>query len=271
MHRIILEASLYKENAFVTLTYDEAHLPENGSLVPRDPQLFLKKLRKAYEPHKLRYFLVGEYGDETHRPHYHLALFGYPTCQKGITSYRRGSCCTVCDGVRAAWSSNGAALGNIYLGGLTAESAGYVAGYVTKKLTKKDDDRLNGRHPEFARMSLRPGIGADMMDEVASVLLQYPTEELEDVPGVLRHGSRLLPLGRYLKGRLRERIGRPKNAPQIVLEKQKEELRPLHEIAYATAPTGSKAFLFKSMVIDAGEGQRIRTEAKHKNRRKKHL
>ncbi|AZL83000.1 replication initiator protein [Apis mellifera associated microvirus 42] len=259
MHRIILEASQYEENAFVTLTYSDEFLPEGGTLVPQHVQLFLKRLRKSWEPRRLRFFAVGEYGDQTNRPHYHLALFGYPTCRKGLTHVRPGrGCCAVCDGVQSVWSSGNKPMGNVYLGGLSKDSAGYVAGYVTKKLTAKDDERLGGRHPEFARMSTRPGLGCGMMDEVASTLLEYPLN-LEDVPGVLEYGKgHYLPLGRYLKEQLRLRYGREKKAPESVIQKAEEKLRPLREIAYTTAPPGSKAFMFKNLIIDAGEGKRIR-------------
>lgn len=63
---------------FVTLTYDDANLPKDG-VNKRDIQLFLKRLRKLYsflESNKLKYFCVSEYGPSTHRPHYHLILFG---------------------------------------------------------------------------------------------------------------------------------------------------------------------------------------------------
>ena len=42
------EASLYEENSFVTLTYSTERLPPRGSLVHRDFQLFMKRLRKRY-------------------------------------------------------------------------------------------------------------------------------------------------------------------------------------------------------------------------------
>lgn len=64
---------------FVTLTYDDTNLPNDG-VCKRDIQLFLKRLRKYYssfESNKLKYFCVSEYGPKTHRAHYHLILFGF--------------------------------------------------------------------------------------------------------------------------------------------------------------------------------------------------
>jgi len=273
MHRIVLESTLHSDNAFVTLTYSDEFLPDNGSLEPRHLQLFLKRLRKKFEPHKLRFFAVGEYGEITERPHYHAALFGYPTCKEGSTRRNRNGaivCCDICRGVQSVWGSGDKPMGNIHLGSITPESAAYVCGYVTKKLTKEGDERLEGRKPEFARMSLRPGIGADIMDDVASTILEHKLDEkLDDVPNTLRHGSRILPLGRYLKNRLRERIGREKKAPEKIIEQAKEKLRPLREAAKTIAPTGSKEWLFKSLIIDSGEGKRIQAAARHREKERK--
>lgn len=137
------------------------------------------------------------------------------------------SCCPSCDLVVGTWK-----FGNIFIGDLNAKSAQYIAGYTVKKMTAKDDLRLDGRYPEFARMSLRPGIGANFMDEVASALLAYGEEELDDVPGVLRHGMKMMPLGRYLRKRLRARIGREVTSPDAVAKKMEEALQPLRTFAF---------------------------------------
>lgn len=207
-HRLILEQKDHAKSTFVTLTYDDQKY-SGSTLVPEHLQLWLKKIRKAVHPEKLRYFAVGEYGDQSQRPHYHLALFGYGNCLRGQTR-KAARCCQQCDLIADTWG-----FGHIYLGQLTTESAQYVAGYVTKKMTLKNDPRLQGRHPEFSRMSLRPGIGAGAADEIASTMLSHNLETSPaDVPTSLRHGSRQLPLGRYLRRRLRLRIGRPENAPR---------------------------------------------------------
>lgn len=231
-HRIMLEASLRTENAFVTLTYSDENLRMTSqqlpTLDPKDFQDWLKRFRAAISPLKVRFYGVGEYGDETQRPHYHVALFGYPPCRYGNSRYRHyTNCCDNCDRIRDTWGK-----GNIFVGTLETESAQYVAGYVTKKMTAKDDERLLGRHPEFARMSLRPGIGADFMHDVASVVLDLNLVEKEgDVPSSLRHGKRVLPLGRYLTKKLRKLVGQDEKAPQATLDKIAEEMRPLREAA----------------------------------------
>lgn len=266
-NRITLEAAQYKDNTFCTLTYADEHLPEEGSLDPLALTLFIKRLRKWYEKNyqrKIRYYGVGEYGDSSNRPHYHLALFGFPNCERGRTvSRRNGRCCTYCDTVSALWGK-----GRVELASLEPGSASYVAGYVTKKLTKPDDPRLEGRHPEFARMSLRPGIGAGMTDEIASTLMELGVE-YDDVPEVTQEGKKKYPLGRYLRQQLRLRVGRDKKTPQSVLDEIDKQMQPLREIAEANSARGHKSFYLKQLIIEKGEGKRQRLEGRYNRGRKR--
>lgn len=256
--RIMLEAGQYSDNTFVTLSYSDDMLPHDGSVVPKHLQDWLKRLRRVWEPNKLRFFAVGEYGDSSLRPHYHAALFNFPNCVHGQSSYsvRRDKCCTYCDIVASTWGK-----GNIFLGTLEPSSAGYVAGYVTKKLTNAGDPRLEGRHPEFARMSLRPGIGGDACWEIADVVLKYDTvEKAGDVPSVLRHSGKQFPLGRYLVQRVRVMSGVSKNAPQIVVDKIDAEMLPLREAAKADNENPS----LKSRVLELNSGRVAGFEARQR-------
>lgn len=200
----MLEASQHADSSFVTLTYSPEKYPSNGSLDPEDTRLFLMRLRKAIYPKKIRYFLVGEYGDHTQRPHYHLALFGLGENSTEI--------------IRKSWG-----LGHVLVGSLTKDSAQYVSGYVTKKMTSKDDPRLDGRHPEYARMSLKPGLGAGAMKTVAHALYtDFGADYIlttGDVPMELKHGPKSRPLGRYLRSKLRGAYGfKDTKTPQKVLQ-----------------------------------------------------
>lgn len=212
-HRMLLESCKHTHCSFVTLTYDEKTLPPGSSLAPKHTQKFFKRLRKAISPQKIRYYLVGEYGDHTWRPHYHLALFGLGIEHTEI--------------INKCWG-----LGYTMVGDLTLASAQYVAGYVTKKLTTVKQDykgQLKGRHPEFARMSRRPGIGATCVDEIANVLTSThgPTILINnrDVPRNLQHGASSMPLGRYLCGLLRKKVGNPDIIAQENKVKYAEEMR----------------------------------------------
>lgn len=279
-HRIMLEATQHADSCFVTLTYrDESLRMSSGALLTLDDCLqgrsaslqplelrdFLKRLRKAMQPQRIRFYAVGEYGDTSWRPHYHVALFGVPGCVRGRTHRRQGmgrvqwaTCCEVCKLVGDKWGH-----GDIEVGRLEPQSAGYLAGYVTKKMTKADDVRLEGRHPEFARMSLKPGIGFSAMHEVASQLMVYRLEgRLVDVPGQLRHGSKLLPLGRYLQRSLRRMVGHDEATPVEVLEQYEAEMSDVQEAAFDSSQSFAKA------IVEANEQRRLRLYGRENLRRK---
>lgn len=244
----MLESLLHECSSFGTLSYDDTTLPKNlagdATLSSEDARNWIKRFRRAIEPAKVRYYLVGEYGDASWRPHYHVALFGYAGCEWGSTRAKE-KCCRQCDTVRSTWGN-----GHIHLGELNVQSAAYIAGYVTKKLTNRADGRLNGRNPEFARMSLKPGIGGDAMWDVASTILAFGLDEKGDVPAQLRHGPKLMPLGRYLRRRLRTYVGKDASAPQETLDEAKAELSPLWE---STEGIVNRGALFKTLAVNANE------------------
>lgn len=205
--RMFYESTLHQQNCFVTLTYSDESLPSCGTLVPDHLKAWLKRLRRRLEPRTFKFFAVGEYGDETHRPHYHACLFGVGELDAGV--------------IDATWGH-----------GLTATfefnefTAQYTAGYVIKKLTKPDDSRLHGRHPEFSRQSNRPGLGARAMAVLADQLHHVAGLDhiirTGDVPTHLVIGKRKIPIGRYLRQKLREEMGMPKHVQE---ETQKDRIK----------------------------------------------
>lgn len=211
--RLQLEASKHRLAAFVTLTYDPEHHPADGSLQPKDLTNWLKRLRQAIHPRRLRYYAVGEYGDLTWRPHYHAVLFGVSPLETDL--------------FRSTWQQ-----GHVLALPLTPQSCSYVAGYVTKKMTSKDDTRLQGRVPEFARMSLRPGIGAHSMDDVANAINTPQgaalVARLGDVPTTLQCGRSSMPLGRYLSNRLRQVYGQ--TIPACETPAARARAQQMHEL-----------------------------------------
>lgn len=169
--RLMHEAQLHEKNSFITLTYDDAHVPSNGSLQVEDFQLFMKRLRKRSSG-PIRFFHCGEYGETTGRPHYHACIFGedfsddrqlYKTSPRGDRLYN------------SAHLSHVWGLGHAVIGDLTFESAAYVARYVLKKITgDKADEHYQGRKPEYVTMSRRPGIGARWYERFAGDV--YPAD-----------------------------------------------------------------------------------------------
>jgi len=133
---------------FVTLTYDDEHLPDDQQVNKRDFQLFMKRLRKAISPVKVRFFSCGEYGGKRNRPHYHVILFGwFPPDLYKVSKDRFGS-----DMLCRIWKN-----GFVSVGEVTIDSAKYCAKYLAKS-----DPRIHEVRP-FTNMSRRPGIGASVV------------------------------------------------------------------------------------------------------------
>lgn len=249
-----MESAKHAGSCFVTLTYNQEAIPSGATLVPKDSQDWLKRLRLAIEPVRVRYYLVGEYGDESDRPHYHAALFGLSDVDAGGVDGTGGV-------VQSTWK-----MGHTYVGELTKESAAYIGGYVTKKMTRKDDGRLNGRYPEFARMSLRPGIGAPAIADVARVCRdgygRVEVDALLDVPSSLLYGRARMPLGRYLRRVLRKELGRAPDAPFESYKKYALEMRVLLEDYAKTSRSPSKSL--GGLYIDMNRQKCLNLEAKAK-------
>lgn len=261
---------------FVTLTYSDSALPwttSDGTGVPTlDPQavqLFQKRLLKSAKSMfgwKQRFFLVGEYGDRTWRPHYHAALFGFPRCRRGDTArsltgrYLWQDCCEVCRLVGAAWNSP-EPTGDVGIGTLDSARAKYLGGYVTKKMTKKEDPRLDGRFPEFSRQSRggavkgSVGIGAPVVAELAQSFSRYHDATTTDVVGHLTGaGGKKRPLGRYLRNKFREAVGTTEEVKNsAAYQAWCEQMLPLQEAATkdVEAITLRAQVIKNSLAIDA--------------------
>lgn len=149
----------------MTLTYEDHQLPENHSLNLRDTQLFLKRLREQHSrtnKNPVRFFLCGEYGDTTFRPHYHAILFGIDFADKRKhTTTEQGHILYKSDKLDNIWGK-----GHCLTGAVTQQSAEYVARYCIKKVNgEKAEEHYQGRKPEFITMSRRPGIGHDFYEK----------------------------------------------------------------------------------------------------------
>lgn len=145
-NRLLLESLYHDQSWFVTLTYDDAHVPVSGytdefgeyvatsqTLRKRDVQLFMKRLR-YYAVDKIRYYAAGEYGAETMRPHYHLILFGLELSDlKPLQKTKQGFNLYTSAFLERVWSDeNFVKLGHVSVGEFSWETAAYVARYVTK-------------------------------------------------------------------------------------------------------------------------------------------
>lgn len=165
---------MHDQNCFLTLTYDEEHLPKDYSLDTMAIPKFIRALRKRGV--KCRYFACGEYGETKRRPHYHIILFGYDFPDKTLFKEKNGTKLYRSNLLEQIWDQ-----GYSTIGAVTFESAAYVARYVVKKHKKdsRDESEINLYNsvidketgeifpiePEFCRMSRRPGIGKTWLEK----------------------------------------------------------------------------------------------------------
>ena len=138
-----------KHCVFTTLTYDNEHCPKCYSLIQKDVQKFIKRLRKNTKS-ELRYYAVGEYGGQFHRPHYHLLLFIYNdnrSFEDWAGIYINGIVRK--EGlIRESWNK-----GFVFNGNVTEGSINYVVEYQDKQIMKHDGVKLFHRRPPFRIMS----------------------------------------------------------------------------------------------------------------------
>lgn len=231
--RCVHESQLHDENCFITLTYDDENLPRDGSLHHRDWVLFFKRLRKKYGP-GIRYYMCGEYGETTARPHYHGCLFGLDFDDKLLFKETGDVKTYVSPTLTKLWG-----MGHATLGDVTFNSAAYVARYIMKKVTGQkaaehyqtitEHGEVFDRKPEYTQMSRRPGIAAGWLDKFQTDA--YPSDF------IVLNGTKMKPPKFYdrkyevenpatlekIKGR-RARRGRkqaPDNTPDRLAVKEK--------------------------------------------------
>lgn len=184
-NRCVMEATSYPQDHcwFVTLTYDDEHLPKGdimrSSLKPDDVTKFFHDLRQYYQRQHnwqgIRYFYAGEYGDIGQRPHYHILLFNcfiidlkfYKVSYNSDTYWTSPTFDKI-------WGK-----GYVVIGEMNWNSAAYTARYTLKKLNGeigKEYYESEGVIPEFCRMSNRPGIGAAFLEKYKDKI--YMSDEI---------------------------------------------------------------------------------------------
>lgn len=166
--RVMHESQMHETNVFVTLTYNDESLPGDGSLRYDDYSQFMRRLRYHYRASSTpRFYMCGEYGERTFRPHYHACLFGvFFSDRQFLATLPSGSTVYTSPTLERLWPHGFSSIGDV-----TFESAAYVARYICKKVTGPtapahytrvcpDTGEVFHVKPEFSRMSLKPGIGA---------------------------------------------------------------------------------------------------------------
>lgn len=185
--RIMAECSEHEHNYFITFTYDDINIPIpeeteyngkiftndgtwTGSLYPNDITRFINSLRRYFhrKGHTgIKYYYAGEYGETTQRPHYHMIIMNCPLDINEFYDFHQDPTTK-----KLHWKSheieNFWQEGMIDIGEVEYASAAYVARYCMKKITENTDKTIywsKGMHPEFVRMSRRPGIGITYYNE----------------------------------------------------------------------------------------------------------
>lgn len=182
--RLMAEKKYWPHSYFITLTYDEEHLhrvptldKETGEIIEistldkKDMQDFLKRYRYYFG--KIKFYQGGEYGETSSRAHHHLIVFQQKSIDDKIFMFfnREKQPIYKSETVEKIWGH-----GLISIGEVTAESAGYVRRYITKKQTgegAKIYEEL-GIVPEYVTMS--NGIGKKYYDE--QKFTTYKTDEV---------------------------------------------------------------------------------------------
>lgn len=160
--RIMHESVRYPSSSFVTFTYDDDHLPADGSLHKDHMQKFFRDLRYDLKSTnipltlpdgKIKYFVAGEYGDKNFRPHYHAIIFGLNPNNRDTRDIIMSNW-TNCD-----WMSLDL---NKAFGSVTRQSAEYVAGYIHTRYSGSYQKKMyqdNGLVPPYSAKSI--GIGKE--------------------------------------------------------------------------------------------------------------
>lgn len=199
-NRLVMEMQYHDSSYFLTLTYDDFHLnrvpycdkltgelkDDRGTLCKRDVQLFIKRLRKSKPSDSIRYYLCGEYGPTTDRPHYHAIIFGlhignWSLIESGVSE--TGNVYYTCPELESIWQN-----GFVSIEPANEFTCKYVCQYVTKKIgIKPNQYRLDrGQVPEFSLMSRKPGIGRLFYDEYGVELFDKGVKFIGTFDGSVR-------------------------------------------------------------------------------------
>lgn len=227
--RMVLESLLHPVSSFVTLTYDEEHMPVDGCVSKKDLRDFLDRLSYASGVGAIRHQGCGEYGDRSWRCHYHLILFGWPSIAD-ISLYPSEWAQEV---VKRAWGK-----GIVSVAPFDKQSD-YMMKHQVKAMRHAQDERLQGLAPEFAIQSLRPGLGSDVAPVIADWYRRGFPDAVDLVPLFPyddRDWSKVVLLDDYMLRKVRfELFGRKTGHPDFI-----ERRKQLYEAALTVAG-GSKA------------------------------
>lgn len=193
--RLEYERMEHRDNTFLTLTYDDEHIPKDKSLDQKAMSLFMKRLRRHID-YPVKYYGVGEYGETEKkywnadpkfvhgRPHYHVLLFGFdgdknrdlladmwPFCDRDLflNPYFKA------------------------VGEVNGDSIRYVCDYLQKKqYGEKSVEEYGDADPPFSRSSQNLGLSAFLREDIASIKKN----------GYILYNGRKVPIPRYFREKI---------------------------------------------------------------------
>ena len=165
--RLMMELPYWEKACFITLTYDDDHLPPDGSLSTEEMPLFWKRVRKKFSSQKVKNFYCGEYGDEGLRCHYHAIVFGVDFAPWTFVMHKNGRDIFTSDVLADLWQHRGF----VTVSDVTYNDCAYTAGYVQKKLYGKAASFYEERNwvPPFSHSS--HGLSLDYVQDHKEQLL----------------------------------------------------------------------------------------------------
>lgn len=124
------ESKMHDYSCMATFTYDDEHNP--GVIVKEDAQKLMKRMRSRPNNLKFKYLIAGEYGENTHRPHFHMAIMGYDFLGgRGVQMVGKDQYMNPM--LTGIWGN-----GAVHIVPLTIERCMYVTGYCMKKMGEED-------------------------------------------------------------------------------------------------------------------------------------
>lgn len=200
--RSMHEARMHNDNCFVTLTFNNEHLPDDRSVHKSYIQSWLKRFRYKFGEN-IRYLLCGEYGSKRFRPHYHILFFGFRPDDLYVWNVRRGQIYYRSPILESVWHEphRDDCNGFIVVGDVNFESSAYVSRYITKKVFGADVPKAyQGREPEFQLVSRMPGLGYDFLNKYYSDIFNVGYVLMENGKG----DKFKAPIPRYYVDKMKE-------------------------------------------------------------------
>lgn len=197
--RSVAESLMHEDNWFITLTYDDEHLPMSivtysrhsyefgcwSPLLYEDFQAFEKRLRSYMKYHYnldgFRFLMCGEYGPKNGRPHFHVIFYGLPLPDiqkiKDVTVGGKSYTYLSSEIIDKCWGKGFTTIGEV-----NWETSAYVGRYVMKKMSNLEeydycklcyDNGWEPLPPEMREASRRPGLGRPFYDENKDDIYKY--------------------------------------------------------------------------------------------------